>query len=1152
MDKIQKKSHHIKQSNTNNDVEQIHYYDFFKKANDIILLLDTKANIIDINNRAIEIYKYTFEEFRKLKVFDLRLPEEKEVANRQFKKMISKGTLKFETIHINKSGQTFPVEVSSSTIKLKNKKLIQSIIRDIRDRKGTKEALLESKSRYHILAENSPVGIFHTDANGVTTYINPRWSEISGMRADKALGNGWINSVHPEDRESLISGWKKKVKDGNISRAEYRFLKKDGSIVWVIGQANPEKDSDGNIICYVGTITDITERKISEELLRKSENKYRNLIETMPEGFYRTTSEGYFIDVNMALVKMLGYDSKEELMKVNIPKDLYIAPEERLPGTQRNSEFIDDYEVYRLRRKDGKVIWLEDYSRYIKDDEGKVIIHEGICHDITERKYAEEELRRNEQQHSLILKSLPVAFYTSKTDSSLATTWISDQVTNLTGYKPDKFTNDSSFWSKNIHPEDYKKAITEYEMVFEKGSSRADYRWLCADGSYRWFSDYLVMTYDENGKPEEAIGLWIDMNERILSEQALMENEERYNAFINTNNDLMFVKDENFKYIVANESTLKFFGKTREELINKTDYDLMDKQSADFCKESDLQTLEKRNVNVSEENVRERIYETTKFPIQLKYGKTGIGAIIRDITERKKIEIILKESETKFRKVFDNAKDAIVLLDGDKLIDFNQRTTDMLGFTKEELMYKSPLYFSPEYQKDGIASRDKFVPLIKNLFQEGSKNFEWQAKKKNGDLIEVELNLNIIFIGGKNMVLATVHEITERKRYEEGLKLSKEKAEEANKLKTNFLANMSHELRTPMTGILGFAEILYDSLNDEENKHMAEVILKGGQRLMNTLNLILDLSRIEVDRIDVKMTKTNLSSIVVESAILFEILAKDKNLEMKTDIDENIFAILDEQLAEQVLSNLIKNSIIYTDKGSVCITAKREQEKGVEYAVIKVIDTGIGIPKNLREIIFEPFRQASKGYSREFEGTGLGLTLAKKYVELMNGTISVISEVGIGSTFIIKFPTTADFVKENIGINNIEQEKEISKDIKENKLLIVEDDENSRLAIEFALRNICEMDFTEYGENALEMVANKKYDVIIMDIGLRGIDGIETVKKIRKIREYAEIPIIAVTAYAMNGDKNKFLESGCTDYIAKPFKFRELNKLIIDLLEKQK
>ena len=253
--------------------------------------------------------------------------------------------------------------------------------------------------------------------------------------------------------------------------------------------------------------------------------------------------------------------------------------------------------------------------------------------------------------------------------------------------------------------------------------------------------------------------------------------------------------------------------------------------------------------------------------------------------------------------------------------------------------------------------------------------------------------------------LGIKEDITEKKRIIEELKTAKEKAEEMSNVKSSFLANMSHELRTPMMGILGNAEIISISTEDIEIKDMASAIYTSGQRLINTLNLILDLSRIEANKESLDIESLDVVSIIKDVVDHYSSAAWQRNLSLEfiTRLDK-IYSNLDERLFREVLNNLINNAIKFTNNGGITVSLSTDADK----MIIKVIDTGIGIPSESLGIIFEEFRQVSEGYGRNFEGTGLGLTITKKFVEKLGGTISVESKTDIGSEFTVVFPVRKD------------------------------------------------------------------------------------------------------------------------------------------------
>ena len=395
----------------------------------------------------------------------------------------------------------------------------------------------------------------------------------------------------------------------------------------------------------------------------------------------------------------------------------------------------------------------------------------------------------------------------------------------------------------------------------------------------------------------------------------------------------------------------------------------------------------------------------------------------------------------------------------------------------------------------------------------------------------------------------------ERTRSREELVKAKEKAEEMNQLKTRFLANMSHELRTPMVGILGYTEILKNEVTNPELKEMSEEIYVSANRLLETLNLILDLSKIEANKSEIHPVEINVKDVTINQVKCFQELAKKKDIFINIiPKEEQLYAMLDERIFRQIINNLVSNAIKFTIKGGVTIEINKELINENENVVIRVKDTGIGIPKESHQIIFEEFRQASEGLNRIFEGSGLGLSITKRFVELMDGKISVESEQGKGSTFIVSFPSckhgkTFEINKQtekNNNFSNVKTKSEVAdKDLP--LVLLVEDDISNAGVIEYLLQDVCKVDFVKSGEEALEITAQKQYAAIIMDIALgAGIDGIEATKRIRKMKGYRDLPIIAVTALAMKGQRESFLAEGCSHYISKPFN----NKTLLDLMLK--
>ncbi len=764
-----------------------------------------------------------------------------------------------------------------------------------------------------------------------------------------------------------------------------------------------------------------------------------------------------------------------------------------------------------------------------------------------QKSLAEESLRQSEERWQVVVESSGSGMW----DWNIKTNecFFSAQWKRLLGYEADEIQNHFSEWEEKIYKEDFDFVQNRLNRHLKNDSPffMCDYRMVCKDGTTKWFlSRGKVIKFDENGNPLRMVGTNEDINKRKIAEEALYKSEQRYKELIENQGEGVLIGDKNEVITFINPAGEKLFGLPKEKIIGHS--------LKDFVSEKNYQTILEKTEN-RKKGVEESYEIEIKQPSGDKKtilvsatprfsGNNYIGAfgIFRDITERKRAEDQIR----KLSQSLVQSPVSIIITDLNGTIEYvNPKCCEVTGYSCEELVGKNPRIF-----KTSEKSTDDYKKLWETIILGNEWTGEFHNKKKNGELFWESAIISPIKDenGLVTNFLAIKEDITQRKKMEQELIAAKEKAEEMNRLKTNFLANMNHELRTPMIGILGYSEILKNLADKQEEKDMAETIYLSGTRLMETLNLILDLSRIEADKLEINFIHINLNKLINEVIAQFEPQARKKNILLqKLFTKEIVVGELDERMTQQVVYNLVSNAVKFTKHGGVLI----ELQKEMDYAVIKIKDTGIGIAKENLQIIFDEFRQVSEGFGRGFEGVGLGLTIVNKFVQKMNGTISVESKVGIGTEFTVKLPLFQNRKARKERLIQIAGSKRISLDKSETEkqlpeILLVEDDVINQQIIKLYLKNICRVDLVDNATEAIQKSVEKNYSAILMDINLGlSTTGLDATREIKKLKAYKNIPIVAVTAFVMPGDQEEFMAAGCTHYLPKPFS----RKAIIQLME---
>ncbi|NCS90579.1 MAG: PAS domain S-box protein, partial [Ignavibacteria bacterium] len=697
-----------------------------------------------------------------------------------------------------------------------------------------------------------------------------------------------------------------------------------------------------------------------------------------------------------------------------------------------------------------------------------------------------------------------------------------------------------------VHPDDRESLIQGWQKSTKvQEESFSEYRFLHGDGKIYWVMGQAIPETNHENQIVGYIGTITDITERKEAEKALQEKERKFKELFDHAPIGYHELDIEGRITRINRTELNMLGYTEEEMVGQFVWKFVGSEES-----SRQRVLEKLNGTLLPSQSEERFYRRKDLKILPVLSEEmilrdsmdkiiGIRTTIQDITERKRAE----EEIAMLAHSLKSINECVSITDmEDNLIFVNESFLRTYGYDRDELIGKNMLL---------VRSPNNPLELVKEILP-ATINGGWKGelwnKRKDGSEFPIHLSTTIITDKEHNPLglIGVATDITERKRVEKELIEAKEFAEQSNKMKDAFIANISHEIRTPLNGILGMTSIIKEiysqNMSDEEEVCFA-AIDKSSERIIRTIDLILNYSQLETGNFTLIPQQMELSSICKNLVNKYLAAAKSKSLSLSfDDIIGATFISADEYSITQVISNLIENAVIYTKSGFVKVQLYRNQQNEIS---LDITDSGIGIGDEYLDHIFESFRQEQMGYSRPYEGLGLGLAVVKKILDLHHASISVKSKKGEGTTFTINFGRKIQNTgKKNVTSKNIAK-IEITKAQIDHLILLVEDDKINQETIKRFITKKYNILVADSHNSVMEILADNNVDLILMDISLQGSkNGLEITKELKASEKYKHIPIIAATAHAFERDHQAALEAGCNDYIAKPFLSAQLlNKI---------
>ncbi len=949
------------------------------------------------------------------------------------------------------------------------------------------------------------------------TEANKAFFDFTGYRPEEVVGRSLRDLLRPDSLAGLDASLEKIRIEGSFSGVLH-MLAKDGT-THELEYTNTAIGSDDQLRGIVVVAWDPSRKHLVRTIGRYEQEK-KTLMDTLPVALFTVDPDKKITTWNKEAERITGFTADEVIGK---PCSTFVIPSCGTncgfldPGTEKpfvNTECT-------IRDKHGNEKIISKNSALTRDPAGSATGCIESFIDITKQKRVEQHLKRSTERFKILFSFAPDAYFLFDLKGNIVNGNLAAR--GMFGYTKEELRGSTIFNFGFLLPEEEDRARTIFERVLQGLPTGPDELTLTRKDGTKFnaeISTYPVKIDDQ----DLVLAIAHDISERKRAEGLIKESERKWLNFIETSQDVIFITTTDGKFLDINPAGEKVLGFTKEEFFALDVRDLY----GDPDDRKRFQDIIKKQGFVKDFEVTFRRKDGTLFDslmsanVRKESDGTILGyqGIVKDITERRWAEESVRESEEKWRNLFESSKDVVFFSTPEgRLLEMNAVGEELFGYSMEELFTINI--------RDLYAVR-KERETFKDRMQEHGfvKDFEVTFRRKDGSHVDCLLTGTTKRgpDGSIEWYQGNIRDISEITKKQAELEKMKQMAEEANRAKSEFLANMSHEIRTPMNGILGFAELLLEEDLTAEQEENVKTIYQSGQTLLALINDILDLSKIESGRMVVNHEEFDLHELLGDTLMITRPRAQAKGLVLNLAIETTprLKIISDPDKIRHIVTNLVGNAIKFTDCGridvSVGIMIRGKQSGNM---TVSVTDTGCGIPPGKLDLIFDPFMQADASTTRKYGGTGLGLSITKKLVDLMDGTITVSSEEGKGSTFRfslpIRLPGAAGDERKMAGAQ---------------KVLIVEDDPLTlKLYRGFLERNDFHVISTKLGQDALPLALEHDPAIIILDIILPDISGWEVLHKLKAHEKTKRIPVIVVSVLS---EKERAISLGAVDYIEKP------------------